>query len=89
MVQNTFSWLIQPEKIAAYYTDERDAIKFIGYPLYLVRRNGEPRYYQNNVIAREYIAELKDNGEMYSYVICKSPNETEQIECWLPPPAQK
>ena len=89
MVQDTFSWLIQPKKIKPYYTDARDAVKFIGFPMYVVGSNDEIYYCQSDAIARKFIAELKDSGKMYVYLLYKSPNNKERIDCWLPPPAQK
>jgi hypothetical protein len=78
-----------PDKIKPYYTELDEAVKFIGFTLYVVRSKDETRYCQSDTIAREFIAELKAEGKMYVYFLCKSPNQSEQIECWLPPPAQK
>ena len=86
MVRDTFYRLIQPEKIAAYYTDQRDAFKFIGFPMYVVRSNLGIRHCQNDAIAREFIAEILEQKGFYGYYVYHSPERIERVEFWLPPP---
>lgn len=75
-----------PEKIAAYYTDERDAVKFIGFPMYVVCSNLGTRHCQNDAIAREFIAEILEQKGFYGYYVYHSPERIERVGFWLPPP---
>ncbi len=76
----------KPEKIAAYYTDKRDAFKFIGFPMYVVHSNLGIRYCQNDAIAREFIAEILEQNGFYGYYVYHKPKRIERVEFWLPPP---
>ncbi len=79
-----------PERPKLYYTEVDEAILLIGFPLYVVRFRGGSRYCQSDVVASEFIAELKDNAQMYSYLLYNSPTDVQQIAFWAPPPpAQK